>query len=292
VEYTFTGIPNLTTVLGVRADAHNIFGTQVTPRAHFKYSIDDASSLRATAGRGWRVPFYIAETQGMLVSGREIDFIGEQMIEDAWNYGGSYNWIGELFGMDADFAIDFYHTDFTRQFVTDRDADPDKIIYTMLDDAGYSNSFQTNIGFEPAKRMDVLLGYRYNDVRAQMGGELRQMPLMSPHMGFFNWEYATNLRLWTYDVTLAYHGPGRYPNNQSGLPQNGEYDGWLRVNAQITYDWEGFEIYLGGENLLDFQQPNAIIAADNPFSKQFDASQIWAPIFGRMIYTGFRYAFY
>ena len=36
----------------------------------------------------------------------------------------------------------------------------------------------------------------------------------------------------------------------------------------------------------------SIIAAPEPFSPYFDASQIWAPVFGRMMYLGFRYSFY
>ncbi|GAB5465740.1 MAG: TonB-dependent receptor [Candidatus Kapaibacteriales bacterium] len=296
VEYTFTGIKDLIAVLGTRVDAHNLFGTYVTPRIHAKYSLSDFSTLRATAGRGWRAPTYLAETQGMLVSGRTISgsAIENQLVEDAWNYGGSYTWIGEVWGIDADLNLDFYHTDFARQFVTDRDENPEQIIYKNIDDAGYSNSLQAVVGFEPLKRTDVVLGYRYNDVQSEMGGELRQMPLLSPHSGFLNIEYRTILDIWTYDLTVVYNGPGRLPNNPeiNGIIRDETYPGWVRLNAQVTYDWDGLEIYLGGENLLNYRQPNPIISADYPFAVTFDASQIWAPILGATVYTGFRYSFY
>lgn len=291
-EYTYTGIENLTTVFGLRIDDHNLYGTYLTPRFHAKYVLGLTSNIKATAGRGWRLPFYLAETQGMLVSGREVVWAGEMLPEDAWNYGVSYSWIGTIGDMDADFNIDFYRTEFSRQFVIDRDTDPEKIIYSMKEDAGYSNSFQANFGIEPWKRTNLLFGYRFNDVQAEMGGELRQMPLMSRHMGFFNLEYSTNLDIWTYDLTVVYNGPGRYPSNELADKNRTEYPGWVRLNAQVTYDWEGFEIYLGGENLLDYRQDDPIIAASNPFSQQFDASQVWAPVYGAMAYLGFRYAFY
>jgi outer membrane receptor for ferrienterochelin and colicins len=46
---------------------------------------------------------------------------------------------------------------------------------------------------------------------------------------------------------------------------------------------------VGAENLTDFIQQNAIIAADQPFSQYFDASMIWGPVIGRMFYGGFRF---
>jgi hypothetical protein len=48
-------------------------------------------------------------------------------------------------------------------------------------------------------------------------------------------------------------------------------------------------IYAGGENLSNFRQANPIIAADQPFGPNFDASLIWGPVYGRMIYAGMRF---
>ncbi|MEP6466517.1 MAG: hypothetical protein ABJB05_09425, partial [Parafilimonas sp.] len=50
-----------------------------------------------------------------------------------------------------------------------------------------------------------------------------------------------------------------------------------------------FDVYIGAENLTNYYQKNAIIAADEPFSKYFDASMIWGPITGRMFYGGLRF---
>jgi len=46
---------------------------------------------------------------------------------------------------------------------------------------------------------------------------------------------------------------------------------------------------LGVENLLDFKQNNPIIDPTNPNGNYFDASLIWGPINGRMVYAGLRY---
>jgi outer membrane receptor for ferrienterochelin and colicins len=52
---------------------------------------------------------------------------------------------------------------------------------------------------------------------------------------------------------------------------------------------ERFEVYLGGENLLNYRQPNAILAAEDPNGEYFDASLVWAPVFGAMAYGGIRW---
>jgi outer membrane receptor for ferrienterochelin and colicins len=43
------------------------------------------------------------------------------------------------------------------------------------------------------------------------------------------------------------------------------------------------------ENLLNFKQPNPIIASDAPYSKYFDAAMVWGPVYGRMLYAGLRF---
>jgi outer membrane receptor protein involved in Fe transport len=64
---------------------------------------------------------------------------------------------------------------------------------------------------------------------------------------------------------------------------------WFQLNAQVTFKWKKWEVYLGGENLLNFIQQNPIIAGDAPFSNQFDASLIWGPLRGAMAFAGVRF---
>ena len=47
-------------------------------------------------------------------------------------------------------------------------------------------------------------------------------------------------------------------------------------------------IYLGGENLTNYRQPNSIIAADRPWSERFDPTMVWGPVSGAMAYLGIR----
>ena len=60
--------------------------------------------------------------------------------------------------------------------------------------------------------------------------------------------------------------------------------------AQITKVFsEKFELYAGGENLLNYKQENPIIFSEDPSNSLFDASIIHGPIFGASFYAGFRF---
>ena len=82
-------------------------------------------------------------------------------------------------------------------------------------------------------------------------------------------------------------------NTSSNLPQYrlDEYaPSFAVINAQITRTFSSvFEVYVGGENIGNYKQDNAILSADNPFSGYFDSSMIYGPVFGQMYYAGLRF---
>jgi hypothetical protein len=63
---------------------------------------------------------------------------------------------------------------------------------------------------------------------------------------------------------------------------------YFLLNAQITKKFRKFETYLGCENILNYTQKDPIVAANDPFGSYFDASMIYAPVEGRIIYLGLR----
>jgi hypothetical protein len=61
------------------------------------------------------------------------------------------------------------------------------------------------------------------------------------------------------------------------------------VYAQVTRQFKKWELYVGAENLFNFTQKNPIFVAKDPFALGFDASMVWGPITGTMVYSGMRY---
>ena len=80
--------------------------------------------------------------------------------EIAWNKGISVDQKFKLFGKDANAGVDFFRNDFTQQVVVDLE-NAREVKFYNLDGKSYSNSFQAELSFEPARKFDVRLAYRF-----------------------------------------------------------------------------------------------------------------------------------
>jgi hypothetical protein len=188
-------------------------------------------------------------------------------------------------------SVDFFRNDFTNQVITDLE-DVRQVKFYNLAGKSYSNSLQTEFSFEPVKKLDVRMAYRYFDVKATFDGKLLQRPFISGHRAFANIAYATSG--WKFDYTISYNGKKRIPSTL-GNPiqyQKEEYaPDYVMMGAQVTKSFgkkNPIDFYIGVENMTNFFQKDVIVAADQPFSPYFDASLVWGPVSGRMFYAGWR----
>ncbi|GAB3643702.1 TonB-dependent receptor plug domain-containing protein [Spirosoma arcticum] len=300
-EYTYIHPEKVTIVLGGRFDYHNLFGPQWTPRAHLKYDISPNLSLRASAGRGFRVPNFLAENFGYLVSSRTVINDAQLRPEVSWNYGGSLTNDFTLLGKKASLVIDYHRTDFREQLFVDIEH-PRELHFHNLYGKSFANSFQAELNYQPIRRMDVKVAYRLFDVRQSMSVPSEDT-LLLPRMMIprdrvlLNVGYALPYDKWKFDATLQWNGTRRIPYLRTGAGVDYaivplEYaPSYYNLNAQVSRAFKsGWEVYLGGENLTGFRQLNPIVAANDPFGADFDAgSRVWGPVTGRMVYAGFRF---
>ncbi|NBC08760.1 MAG: TonB-dependent receptor [Bacteroidetes bacterium] len=299
-EYTWKGVENFTAVAGLRADYHNLFGAFVTPRLHLKYKFSETAVLRGVAGRGQRTANILIEQIGAMASNRAFIIQGGDEgkpygldQEIAWNYGLNYAQEFTVAGRQALLSLDAYHTRFQQQVVADFDADPQALYFYNLDGESFSNSLQAQLDYELLTGFDVRLAYRFNDVRVDYReGQLRK-PLIARHRAFLNTAYETE-NGWAFDATLNWQGPKRLPDTRSnpeGFRLEPASPSFFLLSGQVTKSWNDgqFELYVGGENLLNFRQENPILSSSDPFGPYFDASMVWGPIFGRNVYAGLRY---
>lgn len=299
LEYTFA--PNRTwdIVAGIRADHNNLYGWFATPRLNVRYEPFRKTTLRFSIGRGQRTANIFAENIGVLVSSRQLQIMAGDTEkaygldpEVAWNKGISVDQKFKLFGHEASMGVDFYRNDFKNQVITDIE-EAGIVKFYNLDGKSFSNSLQAELNFMPANKLDLRLAYRYFDVNTSFGGKLLEKPFTAGHRAFANIAY--DLFGWKLDYTLNYIGSKRIPSTASNPPthqlptRSPEY---FTMNAQVSKSLgkkKLFDIYLGGENLTNYVQMMSILGADDPFGHHFDASMIWGPVGGRLIYTGFRY---
>lgn len=290
-EYIFNNAENLTVVAGARTDFHNLYGTVFTPRLNVKYDFTPNTIFRVAAGKGFRVANPIAENTAALVSNRAFTFREALEPEKAWNVGGSFTQYFELGGRPGSFITDYYYTTFQNQVVADMYSSANQVEFYNLQGRSFSRSFQAELQYEVLKGFDVKTAYKYFDVQTAYNGNLQQRPMIPQHRFFVNLGFATPFDKWRADLTTQFFGqmPLAYMEGHGGAANVQKSDQFYTLNGQVSRAFKRWEIYVGGENLLNFRQPDAIRGAANPFGSEFDASMVWGPITGRIIYAGLRF---
>ncbi|MDO7845818.1 TonB-dependent receptor [Hymenobacter sp. M29] len=297
-EYTYQNSRNLTVVAGLRADRHNLYGWQVTPRLNLKYDVLKNTVLRAAAGRGFRVANPIADNAAMLASAREFVIAPNLQPEKAWNLGGSATQYFTALGRPATFILDYYHTEFQNQVVADMYTSPSLIAIDNLQPGGrsFARSLQAELQLEPLKGLQVKGAYKYLDVRTTYDNVLLPKPLTPAHRAFLNLGYASAFDKWRGDFTVQWFGqrPVAHITAAHAHGATQEYrpettPRYALLNAQLTRGFKRFDLYAGVENLTNYRQPNPIEGAANPFGPTFDAAMVWGPVYGRLTYAGLRF---
>jgi outer membrane receptor protein involved in Fe transport len=276
---------------GVRLDYHNIYGPLFSPRLNMKWNILHDLSLRVSGGKGYRVPSIFAENLGYLANNRALVIDPNLGIESAWNYGASLTWKFVLGFREGSISADYYRTDFVKQVVADIENTREVQFYN-LNGKSFANALQAEFSYELVKGLDVKLAYKYEPSETQFKEGLMLTPLRPQNRGLFSLQHTTKNQHWRFNTGLNWFGKTRIPSTLVNDIENqrpAESPNWVQLNAQITFKWKKWEVYAGGENLTNFTQKNPIIAGDQPFSNQFDASLIWGPLRGAMAFAGVRF---
>jgi len=305
MEYTFAPNNNISVVGGLRADFNSIYGNYITPRIHARWAATEKLVFRGVAGGGRRTVNIFAENQGMFASSRSYELLGNQSNlpfglkqEIAYNYGLNFNKDFRLFYRDGYFGVDVYHTRFENQVIYDIE-DAREVKFYNLDGQSFATSIQAEVSFEVIKFVDLKIAYRYLDVQTEYQSGLKQKPMTAAHRIFSSIGYTTRKNKkggnWKFDGTVQYLGQQRIPSTADNTIENQRpttSDGFVTANLQITKTFnKRWDVYAGMENITNYRQDNPIIDADNPLStaNEFDSGLVWGPIFGRMVYAGFRF---
>lgn len=302
-EYAYNWKDKFNMVAGLRGDYHNYYGLFFTPRLHLRYALNNGRTVfRASGGRALRTANIFADNLYLMASSRQwliqtsdLNMPYGLKPETGWNYGLNFTQKLRLNYREAYVTVDVYRTDFTSQVVIDMDHNTQQVLIYNLQGPSFSNTAQAEFGWEIRKRLNVKVAYRYVDTRVRYEQGLMQKPFVSAHRAFINLAYETKNRHWLFDATLQYNDRKRLPDTSTNPTayRRGSYSpGFYNVLGQITYVAKlgiaDLHIYAGVENLLNYRQQNPIVSADAPYSKYFDASMVWGPIYGRMLYGGLR----
>ena len=294
-EYSLNLHDQLTILFGLRGDHHNQYGFFTTPRLHVKYDASDYFQLRASAGKGYRTPNILAENSYLFAGNRQIQnikLLDDLKQESAWNYGLNLAFYIPVNDRDLTLNAEWYYTHFLEQVVVDMDSNPHAISFNNLNgQRSYSSSIQLEASYEIIDQWTMTLAHRLLDVKTTIAGVLREKPLNSRFKSLLTTSYLTPKKLWQFDFTAQLNGGGRMPDPDASYPLwQKKFKPYAQLQCQITKNFKTWSVYAGSENLTGFVQKNPIISADDVSSPDFDASMVWGPILGRMLYLGLKWS--
>jgi outer membrane cobalamin receptor len=297
-EFSHDNNDNFSWIAGIRVDFHNNFGSFLTPRIHVRYVALEEFVIRLSAGSGRKTANIFAENQTLFATNRAINIQSSQgkiyglNPEKAWNYGLGLSksfYIGSPHKMTL--SADYYITRFTDQVVVDWES-PRQISFYNLEGQSSAKSFQLELDYYYRNFLNFRAAYKNYDVQMDYKSGFMQKPLLAKNRFFANLGWESKIspmdKQWRWDLTYHYVGAQRLVYNIVDRPRgfSPSYSLW---NTQLTRVFsKKFEIYLGGENIGNYKQLSPIIGANDPFGVDFDAAQIYAPIFGGMVYSGLR----
>ena len=291
-QYTLNYEDRVIAMGGIRYDHSSLYGGFVTPRMHLRYNPSDYLSFHASAGSGSRSPHPLAEYSYLLASSRRFELPEHMQMERGWNFGVGLTYDFYVANRKMTLGAEYYYTTFSHQMNVDLDRDPHAAVI-LSDSRSRSHTAQAELTAEIIPSMTLTAAYRLTDVKVDYGTGYVDKPLTSRHKGLFTWSYAPMMGIWQFDATLSVSGGGRMPSpymlSDGEMSWNPTYPAYCSLNLQVTRNFRHWSIYAGGENITNYRQKNPIVGVADPWGADFDATMVWGPLHGAMVYVGFRY---
>ena len=315
-EYTYNNEDKFSWVVGLRGDYSIVDGNYyydakpellITPRSHIRWAITPRTTLRASAGMGYRRQNLVTDNIWIMTSSRNIntDRLTDDM-ERAATFGGSIAQTFRLAGDDqTTISFDYFRTQFFNTMVFDQESGDNTINIYNTDGKSYTDNYQVDFNWTPFRGFDLFATFRYTNAmmtleQADGTKVLVERPLTSRYKGLINIQYA--VQRWVFDVTAQMNGPVRLPEvvtgdmtiAQSGTNLSPVYPMYF---AQVSYKMSNLTLYAGCENIANYLQgisggDKPIVGGNAPYAPGFNSSMVWGPLMGRKFYIGMRLNIY
>ena len=314
-EYTYNIEEKFSLVIGLRGDYSMVDGDYyydskpqllLTPRSHIKWNITPRTTLRASAGMGYRRQNLVTDNIWMMTTSRNIAYGNlTNDMETAATFGGSISQTFRLAGDDqTTISFDYFRTQFLNTMVFDQETADNSILIYNTEGKSYTDNFQVDFNWTPFRGFDLFATFRYTNAKMTLerDGEqyLVERPLTSRYKGLVNIQYA--VQRWVFDVTAQLNGPMRLPELGGDLlaAQNTPTlsPSYPMFFAQVSYKMSNLTLYLGCENIANYLQGVdghgnlPIVGGNAPYAEGFNSSQVWGPLMGRKFYIGLRLNIY
>ena len=223
-------------------------GREIIPIQFLKAVLPDPGSLGGSAGRGRHSPHPLEEYNYMLASSRRVVMPEKLRMETADNFGAGLAYEVQLGERKLSFNAEYYYTDFKNQLIANMDRDPHAVYLECSSNPSFSHAFQVESNVDILDDLNLLVAYRYTDVKVDYGEGLVRKPLTSKYKGLISVAYSPFMGLWQFDVTCSLNGGGTMP--RSYVTESGR-DAWPStfkaypsLNAQITRNFRNCQCTL------------------------------------------------
>lgn len=254
-----------------------------SPRTTIKYNIDNQWALRLSAGNAYRLPRYYADNISQFYTGAKnwvSNFNADY--ESAWTYTLGFVGKPQILLNEWNWSLDANMTDFKDQMVFNTIYPNGIRTLELSNENAEVFSLQSTLQIPLNRRISLRTGGKYTDSKTEYNeGKLptRHIPKWR---SMANLEYSSRNKILEINLTGNYIGKMPLYNLTESKP-------YALLQLQINYNRRNFEWYGGCENILNYTQHHAIHLSDNPFSQDFDASNVYAPINGIKPYIGLRW---
>ena len=314
-EYTYNIEDKFSLVVGVRGDYSMVDGDYyydakpqmlLTPRSHIKWNITKRTTLRASAGMGYRRQNLVTDNVWMMTTSRNIEYGNlTNDMEIAATFGGSLSQTFNLAGDDqATISVDYFRTQFFNTMVFDQETSDNTILIYNTKERSFTDNYQIDFNWTPFRGFDLFATFRYTNAKMTVERDgknyLVERPLTSRYKGLINIQYA--VQRWVFDVTAQLNGPVRLPELDGDLVKAMENPTLSPIYpmffAQVSYKMSNLTLYLGCENIANYLQGTnghgnlPIVGGNAPYAEGFNSSQVWGPLMGRKFYIGLRLNIY
>ena len=289
-----------TLLLGYRYDYHKIHKSVHSPRVAWKFEPNPYHTLRFSFGTGFRVVNLFTEDHAALTGSREVVIADDLKPEKSLNTNLSYLMKIPIKDYFINVDVNGFYSYFNNKIVGDFDSEPDKIIYDNLAGHAISRGVSADISTNWSLPIQLMFGVTYMDVYQENEGDRIQQLHAPKWSGTYNLSYQFANKF-SVDLTGQFYGPMRLPTVPDDFRP--DYSPWFTLmNIQLTKKFDnGFEIYGGVRNLLNFTPKNPILRPFDPFDNQvddvssnpygytFDTTYGYAPMQGIRTFLGIRY---
>lgn len=291
-------LDDFTFLAGLRIDHHNEHGFVAAPRLSAKYSPSDLTTIRASAGTGFRVVNVFTEDHAALTGSREVVFTESLNPERSQSITASIEHILPFGTNPLTIGVDGFYTHFSNKIIPDYDQDPNLIVYENLDGYSVTRGFSVDLDQNfTSIPISYNASFTLMDVFTKENGN-RQALTYAPK---FTGSWGATYTLHNWDMEIGYTGiltgPKRMPDN---YVKDFGRDRWSPTHTthdvKITKEFSnvndakgvGIEAYASIENLFNYTQGSPLVDAQAPFGPQFDTIYTWGPIIGRTFSVGAR----